>query len=231
MRFSYLVEDGGLLASGRWVVQGNLDATNRIADVNEGPGLTTSTVHGQRVTNGGLHQEPVQHGAVVTVVVKAVNESLVEGGLRSLGSPHDSLVQVGDTNLVVGRIESEHQLVHRLGQVIHRTGVSGVQDLAVQQTFFGRHLHGEIALRNWCGAGPTVTVDTHGAEVHELNVETRSDDGHEHVVGAANVVVNRVALGRSITHGVRRGALLTKVNNGVGTFGHNELCEEVVVLG
>jgi hypothetical protein len=50
-------------------------------------------VHGERVADRRLHQEPVEDRAVVAVVVEAVDQSLVEPGLAGLRAPHDALVQ------------------------------------------------------------------------------------------------------------------------------------------
>jgi hypothetical protein len=81
--------------------------------------------HRQRVPDGRLHQEPVQHGAVVAVAVEPVDEPLVPGGLVSLRAPDNALVQVGDPEPVVGGIEREQQLVKGLGQVVTEPGLAG----------------------------------------------------------------------------------------------------------
>ena len=52
--------------------QRQLDAAHRILDMNEGARLATGAVDGERVADRGLDQEPVQHRAVITVVIKAI---------------------------------------------------------------------------------------------------------------------------------------------------------------
>ena len=101
-------------------------------DVDERAGLPAGAVHGQRVADGGLHEEPVQHGAVVAVVVEPVDQPVVPARLVGLGAPDDALVQVGDAQPVVLGVEREQQLVQRLGHVVDRAGVGRVQDLPLQ---------------------------------------------------------------------------------------------------
>ena len=138
--------------------------------MNEGTSLATSSVNGEWVTNGGLHQEAVQYRSVVTVVVEAVNQTLIQSGLGSLRSPNNSLVKVGNAKLVVGTVEGKEQLVKRLSQVIDRTRVGRVQDFALDVSVRSRYLHGEVTLRNWRRTRPAVTVNTHGAQVDKLDV-------------------------------------------------------------
>ena len=68
--------------------------------MDESAGLAARAVDGERVAYGGLHQEAVEDGAVVAVVVEAVYEALVQPGL-AVWVPHDALVQVGDARQVV----------------------------------------------------------------------------------------------------------------------------------
>ena len=102
-----LVEHRDALAGRRRVVDRDLDAAHRVADVDERPRLAARAVHRQGVADGGLHQEAVEHRAVVAVVVEAVDEPLVEGRLVGLRAPDDPLVQVGDPDAVVLRVEGE----------------------------------------------------------------------------------------------------------------------------
>ena len=226
-----LVEDLDLLAACRWVAEGDLNAADRVFDVDERTGLSTGPVHRQRVTNGGLHEESVEHRAVVTVVVEAVDEPLIEGGLRGLSAPHDSLVEVGDAEAVVLGVEGEEQLIERLGHVVHRARVGRVQDLAVDLTIRGRDLDGQVALGDRGRARPAVAIDTHGAEVHDLDVEAGLDDGAQEVVGTRHVVVDGVALGLGTAHRVRRRTLLGEVDDGVRAGIEEHLHEAVVLFG
>ena len=96
----------------------------RIADMDEGAGQPGS-MHGERIADGGLHQEAVQHRAVIAVVIKAIGEPRVTVGGIGVGSPDDALVQVGDADLVVLVVVEEEQLIERLRHVIDAAGLAG----------------------------------------------------------------------------------------------------------
>ena len=85
MAFGHLVENLDPLAFDRRVVQGQLHAAHGVADVDEGAGLT-GAMHGQRIANGRLHQEAVQHRAVVAVVIKAICQAWIAVGGFGVGS-------------------------------------------------------------------------------------------------------------------------------------------------
>ena len=226
-----LVEDLGLLAALGRVFQGDLDAAHGVANVDEGARLAAGAVNGERMSDRRLHQEAVQHGAVVAVVVKAVDQALVENRLGRLGTPDNSLVQVGDANLVVRRVESEEKLIERFSHVIHRAGIGRVQDLAVDLAVGRGDLHREIALGDGRRTRPAVAVDAHGAEVNHRDVETGGRDRDQNVVRGAHVVIDGVALGGGVAHGIGRGALFTKVHDGVGTLVAEQVFQAVVLLG
>jgi len=102
-----------------------LNAARGVGDVNQGAGLAAGAVHRQRDVEGGLHEEAVEHGAVVAVVVEAVDEALVLDGLGGIGAPDDPLVQVGAPQAVVLVVELEQQRVEALGGVVDRAWASG----------------------------------------------------------------------------------------------------------
>ena len=215
VRLGDLVQHPGPVAGVRRVADGQLDAPHGVPDVDERAGLAAGAVHGERVADGRLHEEPVQHGAVVAVVVEPVDQPLVPAGLVGLGAPHDALVQVGDAQPVVLRVEREHELVERLGHVVDRARVGRVQDLPLQLTVRGGHLDRQVALGDRRAARPAVAVDAHRAQVGQRGVDARVDQGGEQVVRGPHVVVHRVPLGLRGAHRVRRGALLGEVHDRV----------------
>ena len=115
------------------IVERELDAAHGVLDVDEGPRLAAGPVHGQRIADRRLHQEAVQHRAVVAVVVEAVDQPLVEPGLLGLRAPDDALVQVGDPQAVVLGVELEQQRVQGLGQVVDAAGIGRVEDLLLDR--------------------------------------------------------------------------------------------------
>ena len=111
-----------------------LDAADRVLDVDEGAGLAAGAVHGQRVADRGLDQEAVEHRAVVAVVVEAVDQLDVAAGLLGVGAPDDALVQVGDPEAVVLGVVLEQDLIEALGHVVDRAGAGRVEDLLARRS-------------------------------------------------------------------------------------------------
>ena len=189
----HLVEDLHPHAALGRVGQRQLDTAGHVLDVDERPRLTAGAVHGERIADRGLHQEAVQHGAVVAVVIEAVHQPLIELRLGGGRAPDDALVQVGDAQRVVLRVVGEQVLVEHLGHVVDRAGAGGIEDLAVHLAGLAVHGDVEISLGD-LHAGGAVAVDAHRAQVHQVDVQARFDDGAQHIVGGVDVVVHRVAL-------------------------------------
>src|SRR5699024_3723456 len=107
----HLVDDLDAIALRWWVFQGQLNATHHVTDVNKSARLSAGAVYGHWVTNAGLDEETVEYRAVVTVVVEAVDQTLILDGLLRVGAPNDALVQIGDAQFVVFRVVSEQVLI------------------------------------------------------------------------------------------------------------------------
>mmetsp|Transcript_19672 Transcript_19672/g.41282 ORF Transcript_19672/g.41282 Transcript_19672/m.41282 type:complete len:211 (-) Transcript_19672:170-802(-) len=65
----------------------------------------------------------------------------------------------------------------------------------------------------------------------DVSVDFGVDDGAAKVVGSTDIVVDGVALGFGVFHGVGSGALFCEMDDGVWFFFLDELDEEVVLLG
>ena len=89
-----LVEDA-VLAFTRRVLERDLDAAHRVANVEERARLAAAAVDGQRMAERRLHAEAVQHRAEDVVVVVAVGQRRRERGLLGVRSVDDPLVEVG----------------------------------------------------------------------------------------------------------------------------------------
>ena len=216
MTLGHLVEDAHALAIVGRILDRQLDAAHGVLDVDEGARLAAGAVHRQRVADRGLHQEAVQHGAVVAVVVEAVDQPLVEPRLVGLRAPDDPLVEVGDPHAVVLVVEREQQLIERLRHVVDAARVGRVQDLLLDLGAARRcRTAPQVALGNR-HAGGAVAVDAHRAEVDDVGVEPGLDDRRQQVVRGVDVVVDRVALVPRALHRVRRRALLGEVHDRVG---------------
>ena len=102
-------------------------------------------------------------------------------------------MQVGDADLVVLVVVEEEQLIQRLGHVINAARAGRVQISSKRLSGWGINL--EVSLRDGGAAVGAIAVDAHGAQMHHMDVETALHDGGQQVVGAVDVVVDRVALG------------------------------------
>lgn len=111
------------------IVDRDFDAPGGVSYVDEPARLSSGAVNSEGHAHRALHEEAVQDGAVISVVVEAVHEALVSDGLRGVGPPHDPLVKVGYAELVVLLVELPQECVEALGRVVHRSGVGGVEDV------------------------------------------------------------------------------------------------------
>ena len=151
--------------------------------------------------------------------------------LLGVGAPDDALVQVGDPEAVVLGVVLEQDLIEALGHVVDRAGAGRVEDLLADGLAVERlDLHGQVALGDG-GADRRVAVDAHGAEVDEVGVELGLDQRRQEVVGAVDVVADRVDLVAVGLHRVGRGALLGEVDDRVGADLGEPLFQPLVVLG
>ena len=225
----HLVQDLDPLAARRRVLQRQFDAADRVLNVDEGPGLAAGAVDRQRIADRRLHQKPVQHRAVVAVIVEPVDQPLVHTGLLGLCAPDDALMQVGDPKPVVAGVELEQQGVLRLGHVIDRARVGREQDFLLGRAVVGLDRDLQIALGDLqsCGA---VAIDAHGAEVRQMDVATALDDGGQQVVGGVDVVVDGVELVPRRLHRIGSRPLFGEVNHAVGLLAVDQGDQPVELL-
>ena len=82
--FGHLVQNIHPFAPLRRVLQRQIDTAAGILDVDEGAGLAFGAMHGQRIADRGLHQEPVQRRAVIPVLVETVYQPVIPAGFLGL---------------------------------------------------------------------------------------------------------------------------------------------------
>mmetsp|Transcript_5889 Transcript_5889/g.13971 ORF Transcript_5889/g.13971 Transcript_5889/m.13971 type:complete len:465 (-) Transcript_5889:88-1482(-) len=222
-----LVEDLDTFSLVRGVVDGDLNAPGSISDVDEGTSLTSGSVNSQWNTHSSLHEETVQDSSVISVVVESVDKTFVQDGLRSVGSPDDTLVQIGDSELIVLLVELPQDSIKTLGCVVDRSRVGRVQNVG-----FASSWKGDINVSFWdFTSRSSVSVDTHGSQVNNVGIQVGINNGTAQVVGSRNVVVDGVSLSLGVLHGVRGSTLFSKVNNGIWLFFLDKLDQQVVILG
>src|SRR5690606_4368463 len=97
----HLVEDLDPIAALRRVVEGDFDAADGILNMDESACLPARAVDRQRIADGSLDEEAVQHRAIVAVIVEAVDELVVYPRLFRMGAPDDALMQVRNAQPVI----------------------------------------------------------------------------------------------------------------------------------
>ena len=95
-----------------------LQASSSVLDVDESASLSTRAVDGQRNTQSRLHEESVQHSSIVSIIVEAVDQSLIFDSLRCVRTPDDALMQVCNANAVIFVVKLEQQRIKALGSVV-----------------------------------------------------------------------------------------------------------------
>ncbi len=225
--FGDLVKNFNTFALGRRVEDGEFDASGSIGNVDEGAGLTTGSVNGQWDTHGSLHEETIQDSSVVSVIVESVHQTLIEGSLGSVGSPNNTLVKISDAEVVVLLVKLPEDGIQALGGVVNRSGVGRVQNVRFSSS---RKSDINVSFMNFTSRS-TVSVNTHGSQVHNVGIDFSVDDGTAKVVGSSNIVVDGVSLGLGILLGVRGSTLFGEVDNGIRLFFLDQLDEKVVVFG
>ena len=231
MDLGHLVEDADAVVVLRRVLDRQLDTAHRVLDMDEGTGLAAGAVDGERVADRRLHKEAVEHGPVVAVVVKAIDQPIVQAGVGGLRAPHDPLMQVGDQHPVVLVVEREHELILGLGHVVDAARIDRIEDLLLQLVaIVGVDLDPEVALGD-LHARRSVPVDAHRAEMDHVRRELRLDEGREQVVGGVDVVVDGVALVPRALHRVRSRPLLGEVHDRIRLPLDEQIEQLPVVLG
>ena len=128
------------LAGLRWGADRELDAGQRVADVEETAGLATLAVHRERLAGRCLDHEAVEDRAEDGVVVEAGRQVGVERGLRRRLAVDDALVEVGRAQAPGPATEGDVVAVVHLGEVVEaarllregqHVGAAAVGDLDV----------------------------------------------------------------------------------------------------
>ncbi len=197
--------------------------------MDKGARLATGAVDGQRIADGGLNEEPVQHRAVVAVIIEAVDELWMAARLFSMRAPHDALMQISDPKAVILGIELEEQLIQALGHVVDRAGIGWIENL-LGGSFAIHRLDADrqITFRDG-GADRRIAIDAHGAEVDQMRIELQLDQSIQEIMRGADIVVNSVILVPVALHRVGRSALLGEMDDRIRPVFREPLLQELVV--
>mmetsp|Transcript_24 Transcript_24/g.49 ORF Transcript_24/g.49 Transcript_24/m.49 type:complete len:343 (+) Transcript_24:89-1117(+) len=213
-----LVEDRDAVALVRRVLSGKSDAASSIGNVDKRTRLSTSSIRCDIKAKSGLDGKTVQNGSVVAIDIQAVDEARITFSFRGIQTPDNSLMKVGDLQLVVFYVEIEQNVVQALGGVVDRSRVVGGDDLHLLFT----HFDIDVTFRD-CSVNSTIAVDTHGAEVNQMSVRGMFQHGYQNVVHAQDVVTYGLGLVVRGLHRVRGSTNLSKMDNVIRLIFFHEL--------
>src|SRR3546814_7722623 len=94
-------------------------------------------MHRQRIIERRLHDEAIEDGAVIAVIIETVDQPLIELGLFGLRAPDDPLMMIGNADAVILVVIGEEELILRLGQVINGAWIDRIEDFLFEQIFAG----------------------------------------------------------------------------------------------
>ena len=187
---------------------GELDAAQRVDDVQVPAGLPALPVDGERVADHRLHAEAVQRGPEDVVVVEPREEPVVERRLLGLDAVDDALVEVRRPQPAHATREVDVVRVVHLRQVV----------VAARELREGEIVRPpvvvdlEVALFD---VDVRRAVLAHRAELHQVTIGGERLDREEHVQRVHHVV--RLGEDRvlAVLHGVRRRRHLAVVHDRV----------------
>mmetsp|Transcript_24991 Transcript_24991/g.38333 ORF Transcript_24991/g.38333 Transcript_24991/m.38333 type:complete len:207 (-) Transcript_24991:472-1092(-) len=195
--------------------------------MDEGTGLSSGSIDGERNSHGSLHEETVQYGTVVSIVVETVDQTLITDSLGSVGSPYNTLMKISHTKVIILLVKLPQKGIKTLGGMVHRSRVGGVENVLLTST---REDNINVSLGDFTSRC-SISIHSHGTKMDNVSINFGINYSTAQVVGSRNVVVDGVTLAFGVFHGVGSGTLFGEVNDGVGLLFFDELDEKIVFLG
>src|SRR6202521_1485287 len=158
------------LAFGCGVVAGNLDTSDRVANVKETARLSALAVNGERLSDGGLNTKAIQHSTEDVVIVEAIDQRLIERGFVGHRSVNDALIEVGGAN--APDLAGEHHVVAVVGL---REGVKGAGLLREGKYIFAAIVFDSNVTLFDVNVGCAVL--THGPQLDKVTIRQEFSDG------------------------------------------------------
>src|SRR5664279_2346649 len=204
--FGELVVDAALSPACR-IQTCQFHAANRVANVEEAASLPALTVNGERRSDGGLHAKTVEHGAKYVVVIEAIDQRLIEGGLVGGSTVDNALIQIGGAKSP--DFAGKHHVVAIVdfGKVIKGTRLFGIRKNILTAVV----VDGDVTLFD---IDVRSTVLTHGSKFDEMTIRKNFTHGKQDVKCTDDVVHLSKDGVLAIDHRIGGGTLFGKMNNG-----------------
>src|ERR1035438_2235720 len=90
----------------RWALDGDLNAPQRVANVQKASGLPALAIDGKRASQRRLHTIAIQHRTPNAVVVKTRGQSVIKQRFVCLQTVHNPLIQVGRSEEHTSELQS-----------------------------------------------------------------------------------------------------------------------------
>src|SRR5260370_4354187 len=85
-------------ALGSGIVTRDLDAPDRVPNIQEAARLTALAIDRERLADGGLHAEPIEDRAEHIVIIEAIDECFIERRFRGRRSVNYALIEIRGAN-------------------------------------------------------------------------------------------------------------------------------------
>ena len=169
--------------------------------------MAAFAVHSERMSDGRLHAEAIQHRAENFVVVEAIDQRFVQRHFIGHGSVNHALIQIGGAQSP--DLAGEHDVVAvvHFGKVIKRAGLLGIRN-GVSAAIV---LDGDVAFFD-IDIGRAVFA--HGAELDQVAIGLKLAQCEEQIQRAHDVVHLREHRMFAVDHGIGSGALFGEMDDG-----------------
>ena len=201
------------------VLDREANAIQRVLEVEIAAGLTTRSIHSQRVPRDSLHDEAVEGCSKHFVVGEGREERLIVVVLIGLEPVDRPLHEIGDADVPDPTVVPEQIGVHDLGRVVEAAGLPGEErllgspsELQIKPPF------GDIDIG--------CAVFAHRAELDQVAVGAVIPNAEDGVERDAEVVVQGQVRGLIIQHRIGGRGLLSVMDYDLGLDG----CEDRVTL-
>src|SRR5712692_4570436 len=200
----------------------NLDASDRVPNVEETACLTALAVHRERLADGCLHAEAIENRAENVVVIEAIDERFIQRSFVRHRSVYDTLIEVRGAN--APDLAGEHHVVAvvHLREVIKGSGLLREGDYVLAAVVFD----GDVAFFD-VEVGRAVLA--HSPQFDEVAIREEFADGEKDVQCADDVI----DLGEdgvfAVNHRVRSRALFREMNHCFRFEGLERGSEKVVI--
>src|SRR3984893_10202027 len=196
------------LAGLRRVQTRELNTADSIANVKKTACLSSTTVDGERRSDRRLNAEAVQNRYKYLIVIKAIDQGLVERHFVRDGSIHDALVEIGSAQSPCAAGEHNVVTVVYLRKVIERTGLPGIRKDVFSPFVFDPD--GTLFDVKVGCAGLS-----HGPELDQMTLWPELSQGEQQVERPDDIVHLSKDSVFAVDHRVGRRTLLCKMNHGV----------------